>query len=92
MVGTTYTMHRTQIYLHDGQVAKLKAAARSSSKTVSEFIREAIDGKLARAAEPADFERALSGVAGIWARRKDIDSADDYVHRLRRDERGSSES
>jgi hypothetical protein len=92
MVCTTYTMRRTQIYLHDGQVAKLKAAARSSSKTVSEIIRDAIDEKLARAAEPDDFERALSGAAGIWARRKDIGSADDYVRRLRRDERGSTES
>ena len=92
MVCTTYTMHRTQIYLHDGQVAKLKAAARSSSKTVSEIIRDAIDEKLARAAEPDDFERALAGAAGIWARRKDIDSADDYVRRLRRDGRGSTES
>ena len=92
MVYVTYTMRRTQIYLDDGQVAKLKAAARTSSKTVSEIIRDAIDEKLARAEEPDYFERALAGAAGIWARRTDIVSADDYVRRLRVDRRGSTES
>jgi Ribbon-helix-helix protein, copG family len=85
-------MRRTQIYLDDGQVAQLKAAARTSSKTVSEIIRDAIDEKLARAEEPDDFERALAGAAGIWAQRRDIDSADGYVRRLRRDRRGPAGS
>jgi hypothetical protein len=92
VVYTTYTMRRTQIYLDDGQVAQLKAAARTSSKTVSEIIRDAIDEKLARAEDPDDFDRALAGAAGIWARRTDIDSADDFVRRMRRDRRGSTES
>jgi predicted DNA-binding protein len=82
-------MRRTQIYLDDKQVAQLKAAARTSSRTVSEVIREAIDEKLARAEEPDDFERALTAAAGIWAARKDLGSVDDYVRRLRRDRRGS---
>jgi predicted DNA-binding protein len=82
-------MRRTQIYLDDKQVAQLKAAARTSSRTVSEVIREAIDEKLARAEEPDDFERALTAAAGIWAARKDLGSVDDYVRRVRRDRRGS---
>jgi predicted DNA-binding protein len=85
-------MRRTQIYLDDEQVAQLRAAARTSSKTVSEIIRDAIDEKLARAAEPDDFELALGAAAGIWARRADLDSTDAYVRRLRRDRRGSVES
>lgn len=89
-VYNTYTMRRTQIYLDDGQVAKLKAAARTSSKTVSEMIRDAIDEKLARSEAPDDFERALAAAAGVWARRSDLDSTDDYVRRLRRDRRGSA--
>jgi hypothetical protein len=89
LVYATYTMRRTQIYLDDGQVAQLKAAARTSSKTVSEIIRDAIDEKLARAEEPDDFERALAAAAGIWARRTDLHSTDEYVRRLRRDRRGS---
>jgi predicted DNA-binding protein len=87
-----YTMRRTQIYLDDKQVAQLKAAARTSSRTVSEVIREAIDEKLARAEEPDDFERALTAAAGIWAARKDIGLVDDYVRRVRRDRRGSVQS
>ena len=87
-----YTMRRTQIYLDERQVVELKAAARTSSTTVSEIIRDAIDEKLARADEPDDFERALAGAAGIWARRTDIESADDYVRRVRRDRRGSTQS
>jgi predicted transcriptional regulator len=84
-----YTMRRTQIYLDDKQVAQLKAVARTSSRTVSEVIRDAIDEKLARAEEPDDFERALTAAAGIWATRKDLGSVDDYVRRVRRDRRGS---
>jgi Arc/MetJ-type ribon-helix-helix transcriptional regulator len=86
-----YTMRRTQIYLDEKQVAQLKAAARTSSRTVSEVIRDAIDEKLARAEEPDDFERALTAAAGIWATRKDLGSVDDYVRRVRRDRRGSVE-
>jgi hypothetical protein len=86
-----YTMRRTQIYLDDQQVVQLKAAARTSSKTVSEIVRDAIDEKLARSQEPDDFERALAGAAGVWARRRDLVSVDDYVRRLRRDRRGSPE-
>ena len=86
-----YTMRRTQIYLDEKQVAQLKAAARMSSRTVSDVIRDAIDEKLARAEEPDDFERALTAAAGIWATRKDLGSVDDYVRRVRRDRRGSVE-
>lgn len=85
-------MRRTQIYLDDKQVAQLKAAARTSSRSVSEVIRAAIDEKLARGEEPDDFERALTAAAGIWARRTDLDSTDDYVRGLRRDRRGSAAS
>jgi predicted DNA-binding protein len=85
-------MRRTQIYLEDEQVAQLKAAARTSSKTVSEIIRDAIDEKLARAEEPDDFEVALAAAAGVWAGRADLESTDDYVRRLRHDRRGSADS
>lgn len=87
-----YTMRRTQIYLDDQQVAQLRAAARTSSRTVSEVIRDAIDEKLARSDEPDDFERALAAAAGIWAARKDLGPVDDYVRRVRRDRRGSFQS
>jgi hypothetical protein len=67
-------MHRIQIDLDSSQFARLKAAARASSTTVSEVIRDAIEEKLARVKDPVDFEIALAGAAGIWARRTDLDS------------------
>ena len=83
-------MHRIQIDLDSRQFARLKAAARGSSKTVSEVIRDAIDEKLTRVKGPVDFELALTGAAGIWARRTDLDSDGNFVRGLRRDRRGSS--
>jgi hypothetical protein len=91
-VYNTYTMRRKQIYLDDKQVAQLKAAAKTSARSVSEIIRDAIDEKLARADKTDDFERALTAASGIWARRADIGSADEYVRKLRRDRRGAAAS
>jgi metal-responsive CopG/Arc/MetJ family transcriptional regulator len=85
-------MRRRQIYLDDKQVAQLRAAAKTSARSVSEIIRDAIDEKLARSDGTDDFERTLAGVAGIWARRTDIGSTDEYVRKLRRDRRGASAS
>ena len=85
-------MRRKQIYLDEKQVAQLQAAAKTSARSVSEIIRDAIDEKLARADETDDFERALAAAAGIWARRADIGSTDEYVRKLRRDRRGAAES
>ena len=92
MVYNTYTMRRHQIYLDDKQVAQLKAAAKTSARSVSEIIRDAIGEKLARAEETDDFERALVAAAGIWARRADIGSTEEYVRKLRRDRRGAEAS
>ena len=85
-------MRRKQIYLDDKQVAQLQAAAKTSARSVSEIIRDAIDEKLARANETDDFERALGAAAGIWSRRADIGSTDEYVRKLRRDRRGAAAS
>jgi hypothetical protein len=85
-------MRLRQIYLDDKQVAQLRAAANTTARSVSEIIREAIDEKLARAGETDDFERALAGAAGIWARRADMGSTDAYVRKLRQDRRGAPAS
>lgn len=63
-----YTMRRTQIYLGEGQTARLRAAAKARRSTVSEIIREAVDEKLTSFSNaPESFERALAEVQGIWA-------------------------
>ena len=85
-------MHRRQIYLDDKQVSQLKAAAKTSFRSVSEIIRDAIDEKLARVEEGDDFDRALTAATGIWAKRADLGPTDEYVRRLRKDRRGASTS
>jgi Arc/MetJ-type ribon-helix-helix transcriptional regulator len=92
VVYTLYTMRRKQIYLDERQVAQLKAAAKTSFRSVSEIIRDAIDEKLARVGEGDDFDRALTAAAGIWAKRADIGPTDEYVRRLRKDRRGARTS
>lgn len=81
-------MKRTQIYIDQRQVAKLKAAARASHQTVSEIIRDAIDEKLARPDEKEEFDIVLARASGIWADRNDLGTTDQYVRKLREDRRG----
>ncbi len=57
-------MRRTQIYLDDRQVAKLKSAAKANHQTVSKIIRDAIDEKLTRPDKGERFETALAAAAG----------------------------
>jgi hypothetical protein len=73
--------------LDQRQVARLRSAARASDRTMSEIIREAIDEKLERPAEPG-FDAAVRNAAGIWADRDDLGSTEEYVRRIRLDRRG----
>lgn len=86
----SYIMKRTQIYLGDDQAARLRSVARSRHRTVSEIIREAIDEKLSRPAEVDGFERALQAATGVWSRRTDLGSTEEYLRRVRQDRRGST--
>ena len=89
-VYDAYTMQRTQVYLEQRQLAKLKSTARATRRTVSEIIREAIDDKLARPSEVDDFDVALTAASGLWSARDDLGPTDEYVHKLRQDRRGSA--
>ena len=87
MVYMICTMRRTQIYLEDQQILELKRRARQTRRRVSQIVREAIDQKLAEPIDQPDFHAALDAVAGIWKDRDDLGSTDEYVRRLRRDDR-----
>ena len=80
-------MKRTQIYLEQSQVARLRSAAKASQRTVSEIVREAIDEKLEHPDEP-EFEAALRNAAGIWSDRDDLGTSEEYVRKIRQDRRG----
>ncbi|MBU4200488.1 MAG: ribbon-helix-helix domain-containing protein [Verrucomicrobia bacterium] len=64
-------MVRTQIYLTEEERAGLDAVAKSTDKTQSEIVREAVDRFL-------DLTRGncrkviLDKVAGLWRNRKDL--------------------
>jgi predicted transcriptional regulator len=88
-VYDAYTIHRTQIYLDERQLARLKSEARATHRTVSDIIRSAIEESLDRPDQSDRFEEALASVAGIWADRPDVGDTDEYVRKLRRDRRSS---
>ena len=89
MVYDSYTTKRTQVYLDEHQVAKLRSTARATGQTVSEIIQGAIDDKLTQPAAGDQFDAALAAAVGVWAERKDLGSADEYVRKVGRDRRGA---
>ncbi len=76
----TYIVTRTQIYLSDEEAAVLDREARSSGRTKSQLIREAIDHVYLQGPDAAGVLRAIQKSAGGWRRRL---SGADYVERLR---------
>lgn len=64
-------MVRTQLYLTDGQNARLKQLVNSSGRSQSDLVREAIDRMLA-AVEGADWKERLRGARGMWQGRDDL--------------------
>ena len=79
-------MIRTQVYLSEGNVARLRRLVATTGKTQSELIREAVD----RLDLPApDRITALRSARGRWAERDDLPDfeairreADDRLVRL----------
>ena len=63
-------MIRTQVYLTQEQRAALAALARTTGKTQSELIREAVDRFLQAWRKHRD--EALARTAGMWRDRKDL--------------------
>ena len=79
-------MRRTQLYLDHDLHARLTELARRGGRTLSELVREAL--VLVYGPAQADEEtRTLRAIEGLWRNRKDLDDADAYVRRLRRDTR-----
>lgn len=72
-------MLRTQVYLSDSQDQGLKRLARSTGRSQSALIREAIDKLIAE--QPAeDWKACLLSAAGMWADRPE---AEDEVREIR---------
>ena len=87
MYNSYIAMHRTQIYLDDGQRRRLERVAKRTNRTVSDLIREAIDVRYGEGTKE-DFVRALiDGAFGVWKDRSDLGATGPYVRRLRRGSR-----
>jgi hypothetical protein len=73
-------MVRTQIYLSDGEAKALEREARTTGRTKSRLIRDAIDRVYLGGKDASDVLRSLEKSAGAWRRRE---SGAAYVERLR---------
>lgn len=81
-------MNRTQIYLDDGQTARLDELAAAEGTSRSMVIRRAVDVYLSEeerdaAAWQAQWQKAIEGSAGIAPY---LEEAAEYVEGLRRDD------
>lgn len=79
-------MHRTQIYLDEGQAARLDERASAEGTSRSTVIRRAVDAYLAQedrdaAAWQAEWRKALEKSAGVAPYLKE---GSEYVEDLRR--------
>lgn len=85
IMQTTLSLARTQIYLTQTQQTRLEIASRRAAVTKSELIRRAVDQFLDQqtAASASDKAHRLGGIAGLWAKRRDMVDPAAYVRKLR---------
>ena len=77
----TYIVKRTQIYLTEAEDAALEALSKSSGRTKSQLIREAIERAYMGASDHEARLAALRSAAGAWRGEREAGAA--YVERLR---------
>ena len=85
IMQTNQTLARTQIYLTQGQQARLSVVCKRSATTKSDLIRQAIDQFLNQQPEGSQEDKAkrLQSLAGMWANRADMADPAAYVEALR---------
>jgi hypothetical protein len=76
-------MRRTQIYLTEEQGRVLEGRSRATGRTISQLIRDAIDGMYAQGREMsrADRVRLARRTAGAWT--EFAETGAEYVERIR---------
>lgn len=77
---------RTQIYLSESQWRDLSIISGYENKSISELIRKAIS-KVYNNKDKDRFINALSNVEGLWKDRKDIGKTEDFLRKIRKDNR-----
>lgn len=67
-------MLRTQVYLTEAQDRALKRLARTTGRSQSQLIRDAVDQLIeARAARAGSWKEAFRRASGMWADRPELD-------------------
>ncbi len=68
-------MLRTQVYLTEAQDRALKRLARTTGRSQSQLIRDAVDRLIETRSPPpaADWKEAFHRARGMWADRADLD-------------------
>ena len=79
-------MKRTQIYLTEEEWKVLSQRAKKEHTTVSSIIRINIDRAFLERPE-FDFDRVLERVFGLWKKREDIPSTNQYLRQIRKGKR-----
>jgi hypothetical protein len=71
-------MRKTQVFLKEDQLAKLKQAAKRTGRTQSALIREGVDLaiKAVEPREPADWKKGWEAAFGVWKDRDDLEALD----------------
>jgi hypothetical protein len=69
-----HAMRRTQIYLTEAQDRALKRLARTTGRSQSQLIRDAVDRLIAAPpAQAGNWKEAFRRARGMWADRADLD-------------------
>jgi rRNA-processing protein FCF1 len=79
-------MKRTQLYIEDDVFRALRRLSREKTVSISELVRAAVR-KVYALEKPEHAEDVLREAAGIWKDRKDIQSAEQFVRKMRKDSR-----
>ena len=76
-----YIMRRTQLYLDEDLWNALHFHARLNGQTVSELVRKAARDRYM--GNPEERRAAMEAIVGLWHDRKDIESSDVYIRKMR---------
>jgi len=76
-----YIMRRTQLYLDDDLWNALHFHARLNGQTVSELVRKAARDKYM--GNPEERRAAMEAIVGLWQNRKDVETSDVYIRKMR---------
>lgn len=79
-------MKRTEVQIPDKQWQILATLSKEKGKSITELIKDAI-GFILVEKKTNHFESSLNNAFGLWENRKDINSTENYIRKLRKGKR-----